>query len=57
MKIAIFHDYIGAIGGADKLVLRLAKELNADVITTDVDMNDVNRLGACSQIVTWLGFT
>ncbi len=45
MKIAIFHDYIGAIGGAEKLVLNLARELKADVITTDVDMNTVRMMG------------
>lgn len=45
MKIAIFHDYIGAIGGADKLVLTLARELKADVITTDVDVNAVRMMG------------
>ena len=37
MKIAILHDYIGAIGGGEKLVLSLARGLGADVITTDVD--------------------
>jgi glycosyltransferase involved in cell wall biosynthesis len=45
MKIAIFHDYIGAIGGGEKLVLTLAKGLGADVITTDVDMDSLNKLG------------
>ncbi len=37
MKIAIFHDYFGAIGGGERVVLTLAKILNADVITTDTD--------------------
>lgn len=37
MKIAIFHDYFGAIGGGEKVVLSLAKILNADIITTDID--------------------
>jgi hypothetical protein len=27
MKVAIFHDYIGAIGGGEKLVLTLAEGL------------------------------
>lgn len=45
MKIAIFHDYIGAIGGGEKLVLTLARGLGADVITTDVDMDSLNKLG------------
>ena len=37
MKIAIFHDYFGAIGGGERVVLTMAKILNADVITTDTD--------------------
>ncbi|WP_370574682.1 glycosyltransferase [Methanomethylovorans sp.] len=45
MKVAIFHDYIGAIGGGEKLVLTLAKGLGADVITTDVDMDSVTKMG------------
>ncbi|WP_321419751.1 glycosyltransferase [uncultured Methanomethylovorans sp.] len=45
MKIAIFHDYIGAIGGGEKFVLTIAKGLGADVITTDVDMDSVIKMG------------
>jgi glycosyltransferase involved in cell wall biosynthesis len=45
MNIAIFHDYIGAIGGGEKLVLTLAKGLGADIITTDVDMDSVIKMG------------
>ncbi|MEW6714843.1 MAG: glycosyltransferase family 4 protein, partial [Nitrospirota bacterium] len=41
MKIAIFHDYIGAIGGGEKLVLTLARSLKADIITTDVDNDSI----------------
>ena len=37
MKIAIFHDYFGAIGGGERVVLMMAKILGADVITTDID--------------------
>jgi glycosyltransferase involved in cell wall biosynthesis len=37
MKIAIFHDYFGAIGGGERVVLEMAKILNADIITTDTD--------------------
>ena len=44
MKIAIFHDYIGAIGGGEKLVLTLARALNADVITTDVDKDSIKKM-------------
>jgi glycosyltransferase involved in cell wall biosynthesis len=37
MKIAIFHDYFGAIGGGEKVVIEMAKLLDADIITTDTD--------------------
>ena len=37
MKIVIFHDYFGAIGGGEKVVIEMAKILNADIITTDID--------------------
>lgn len=44
MKIAILHDYIGPIGGAEKLVMTLAKALKADIITTDMRADTVDRL-------------
>ena len=37
MKVAIFHDYFGAIGGGEKVVIEMAKILDADIITTDTD--------------------
>lgn len=37
MKVAIFHDYFGAIGGGEKVVVALARTFDADIITTDVD--------------------
>jgi len=37
MKIAIFHDYFGAIGGGERVVLLLARILDADIITTDTE--------------------
>ena len=45
MRIAIFLDYIGAIGGGERVALELARALNADVITTDVDAESIRRLG------------
>lgn len=45
MKIAIFHDYIGTIGGGERLVLILARALRADVITTDVDKDSIKKMG------------
>lgn len=44
MKIAIFHDYIGTIGGGEKLVLTLARELKADVITTDLNEDSIIKM-------------
>jgi hypothetical protein len=37
MRIAIFHDYFRVLGGAEKLVLTLAKHFNADIITAEFD--------------------
>lgn len=57
MKIAIFHDYIGAIGGGEKLVLTLARGLGADVITTDVDEDSVKKMGFEDANIISLGET
>jgi glycosyltransferase involved in cell wall biosynthesis len=38
VKIAIFHDYFSAIGGGEKVVIEIAKILDADIITTDADV-------------------
>jgi glycosyltransferase involved in cell wall biosynthesis len=45
MRIAIFYDYFRAIGGAEKLILTLARHLKADVITTDVDRSLIEKMG------------
>src|SRR5207249_3269569 len=37
VKIAIFHDYLETIGGAERLVLTLARHFQADLITTSYD--------------------
>ncbi len=57
MKIAIFHDYIGAIGGGEKLILTLARGLGADVITTDVDADSVSKMGFEDVNIISLGST
>jgi len=38
MKIAIFHDYFGAIGGGEKTTVNLAEALQAKIFTTDFDI-------------------
>ncbi|MFZ2473306.1 MAG: glycosyltransferase [Methanothrix sp.] len=45
MRVAIFLDYIGAIGGGERVALMLARALPADIITTDVSSEAVQRLG------------
>lgn len=50
MKTAIFHDYFGAIGGGEKVVITLANILNADIITTDVDA--VEKLSTQANVIS-----
>lgn len=57
MKIAIFHDYFGAIGGGEKLVLMLAKRLNADVISTEVNSESIKKMGYDSVPIISIGNT
>ncbi len=57
MKIAIFHDYIGAIGGGEKLVFTLARGLGADVITTDLNKDSIKNMGFNDINIISLGET
>lgn len=57
VKIAIFHDYIGSIGGGEKLVFTLARGLGADVITTDIDKDSVEKMGFEDVNIISLGET
>ena len=45
MKIAIFHNYMDNIGGAEKVTLTLAKELNADIFTTNINKKKIKKMG------------
>ncbi|MGA1792621.1 MAG: glycosyltransferase [Thermoplasmatota archaeon] len=45
MKIAIFHNYMDNIGGAEVVGLTLARELNADIITTNIDEERIEKMG------------
>jgi len=45
MKIVIFHDFFGAIGGGEKTVLTLARALDADVVTTDINRDAIEKMG------------
>ncbi len=44
-KIAIFHDYFRVVGGAEKLVLTMAKHLGADVITAQINPECIKYTG------------
>ncbi|TLZ51000.1 MAG: glycosyltransferase family 4 protein [Methanobacteriota archaeon] len=45
MRVAIFHDYFGAIGGGERVALTLARALGATVYTTDIHRPSIDRLG------------
>lgn len=45
MRIAIFHNYLDNIGGAEMVVLNLARELDADVYTTVANEANIKRMG------------
>lgn len=57
MKVAVFVDYIGAIGGGERVALMLARALKADVITTDVELQSIRKLGFEDVDVVSLGST
>ncbi|MEY2702817.1 MAG: hypothetical protein RLY43_1455 [Bacteroidota bacterium] len=44
-KIAIFHNYLDNIGGAEMVTLTLAKELGADIYTTNIDFEKIKKMG------------
>ena len=50
VKIAIFHDYFGAVGGGEKVVIEMAKILDADIITTDTDA--VTRIDPTVRVIS-----
>ena len=43
MRVALFFDIFAERGGAERVAIMLAKELNADVYTTYVDWNNVDK--------------
>ena len=45
MRVAIFHDYFGAIGGGERTALTLARAWNATVYTTEIHRPSIERLG------------
>lgn len=49
MKTAVLHDYFGAIGGGELVVLEMARVLDADIITTDTDA--VRRMDPDARVI------
>src|SRR3989344_1272799 len=45
MKIAIFHNYMDNIGGAEKVGLLLAREIKADIYTTVTNKEFIKKMG------------
>jgi glycosyltransferase involved in cell wall biosynthesis len=45
VKIAIFHNYMDNIGGAEILCFTLARELNADIYTTNISSEKIKKMG------------
>jgi glycosyltransferase involved in cell wall biosynthesis len=45
MRIAIFQNFLDNIGGAEVVGLTLARELNADIYTTNIDREKIHQMG------------
>src|SRR4030042_2215504 len=45
MRIAIFHNYMDNIGGAEMVTLILGRDLKADIYTTNIDMDKIKKMG------------
>src|SRR6185503_14550984 len=45
MKIAVFHNFMDNIGGAEIVALALARGLNADLFTTNIDEDKIQKMG------------
>lgn len=44
-KISIFHQFLDNIGGAEIVTLTLARELCADIYTTNIDQEKIKKMG------------
>ena len=45
MKIAVLHNFMDNIGGAEIVTLTLVRELNADLYTTNIDEDKIKKMG------------
>lgn len=55
MKVAVFYDYLQTIGGGERVALTLARDLGADLITTQLDESLPARAGFAGVRVISLG--
>lgn len=54
-KIAIFHNFMDNIGGAEIVDLMLAKELKADIYTTNIDKEKIRKMGFSTENIISIG--
>lgn len=45
MRVAVFHNFLDNIGGAEIVTLTLARELNGDIYTTNIDKEKITKMG------------
>ena len=55
MKIAIFHNFLDNIGGAEKTDLLIARELGADIYTTNIDAEKIRAMGFSTTNIFSIG--
>ncbi len=55
MKVAVLYDFLDVAGGAERVALDLARHLDADLVTTNVDPKVVDALGFGDGNVVSLG--
>ncbi len=55
MKIAIFHNFMDNIGGAEIVTLTLARDLDADIYTTNFNREKIKKMGFNPKRVFTLG--
>ncbi|MBI3290965.1 glycosyltransferase [Candidatus Falkowbacteria bacterium] len=55
MKIAVFHNFMDNIGGAEVVDLTLARELGADIYTTNIDREKIEKMGFSTKNIFSIG--
>jgi len=55
MKVAIFHNYMDNIGGAEMVDLILARELKADIYTTNISKEKIKKMGFTTNNIFSIG--